>query len=749
MENSLTILKRIVQESASAASPTKQMAYIVSAVRAAMQVSVCSLYIASDDGALTLTATDGLDPESVGRVMLPAGEGLVGAVARSSHPINLEDAEQHPDYRYFPETHEERYQAFLGVPLVHLRRQVGVLVVQESQRRKFTADEEAFLVTIAAQLAGTLFLDRVWISSETEVAKVPQSQRVIGVKGAVGIGIGFIHLLVGDDLDQVLDQECYDVEKELEQFRVALNDSRRELEEGSRSLAAYLPEDVSSIFSVYALLLDSEDLIGGVENRIRQGNWAPGALRATISEYADRFEKIEDPYLRARSEDVRNIGSKIYSKLQGTSVPVSDNQNLILTGDIISIADISKYKREQLAAIVCYAGSVLSHTAILASALGIPAVMGTGKIKGLQQGTPAIVDGHQGQVILNPTQPVLEEFQALVNRESILAEELEELKDLRAITPDGHRVSLYANTGLMADITPGLKRGAEGVGLYRSEIPFMAQETFPTEDEQQEFYHHVLEAYTGKPVTIRTLDIGGDKALPYYRFSEENPCLGWRGIRFSLDNRPIFMTQVRAMLRASEKLNNLKILLPMVSRVDELDAFNALLDDACAQLHAEGYRIERPQVGIMVEVPAAVNLLPFFARRINFVSIGSNDLTQYLLALDRNNPRVSRLFDNLHPAVLQEIHRIVQLCRQLDLPVSLCGEMAADPLAVVLLLGMRIETLSMNARSLAKIKWLIRTLPAQVAEKVLQKALCMEHENEIRELTRHVLIQHGLGELVG
>ena len=263
MENSLTILKRIVQESASAASPTKQMAYIVSAVRAAMQVSVCSLYIASDDGALTLTATDGLDPESVGRVMLPAGEGLVGAVARSSHPINLEDAEQHPDYRYFPETHEERYQAFLGVPLVHLRRQVGVLVVQESQRRKFTADEEAFLVTIAAQLAGTLFLDRVWISSETEVAKVPQSQRVIGVKGAVGIGIGTIHLLVGDDLDQVLDQECYDVEKELEQFRIALNDSRRELEEGSRSLAAYLPEDVSSIFSVYALLLDSEDLIGG------------------------------------------------------------------------------------------------------------------------------------------------------------------------------------------------------------------------------------------------------------------------------------------------------------------------------------------------------------------------------------------------------------------------------------------------------------------------------------------------------
>jgi phosphotransferase system enzyme I (PtsI)/phosphotransferase system enzyme I (PtsP) len=496
------------------------------------------------------------------------------------------------------------------------------------------------------------------------------------------------------------------------------------------------------------MLLDSDDLIKGVETGIREGNWAPGALRTTISEYAARFERMDDPYLRARAEDIRHIGNKLYTKLHGETTPISQSQELILTGDMISITDIAGYRRDQLAGIFCYSGSGLSHTAILASAIGIPAVMGTGKVKNLQQGVPAIVDGHQGQLILNPADGVLAEFQQLANRERNLIEELEELKELPAITPDGYRVSLQANTGLMADVTPGLKRGAEGIGLYRSEIPFMEHENFPTEEEQLEIYRYVLHAYTGKSVTIRTLDIGGDKALPYYRFSEANPCLGWRGIRFTLDNRPIFMTQIRAMLRASEKERNLKILLPMVSRVDELDAFNILLDDACAQLHAEGYQIEKPPVGIMVEVPAAVNLLPFFARRIDFVSIGSNDLTQYLLALDRNNPRVSQLFDNLHPAVLREIYRIVQLCRQLELPVSLCGEMAADPLAAVLLLGMRIETLSMSAYSLPKIKWLIRTLPVAVAEQALQDALKMEHESQIRELIRQILVKHDLEELV-
>ncbi|MCW8892959.1 MAG: phosphoenolpyruvate--protein phosphotransferase [Deltaproteobacteria bacterium] len=748
MDNSLLLLKKIVQEAATAASPAKQMDYIVSAVRAAMQVSVCSLFIADAQGVLTLAATDGLDPTAVGQVRLAEGEGLVGSIARSSHPLNLEDAAQHPGYRYFPETREEEYQAFLGVPLVHLRRHIGVLVVQERQRRKFTDDEEAFLVTIAAQLAPSLSLGQSHFSGETPEQDSATTQRIIGIKGASGIGIGTIHLLIENDLKQVVDQESVDTELEIDRFRAALSECRDELKQETYSLKGDLPGDVVAIFSFYEMLLDSKELSQGVEHNIRQGNWAPGALRSTILQYSTLFENMEDSYLRSRAEDMWNIGNKLYSKLRGHKTVTSQDQNLILTGDLISISDIARYKREQLVGILCQSGSSLSHTAVLANALGLPAVMGTGKIKNLIAGVPAILDGHQGQVILNPLPAVVEEFQQLANNERLLFEGLEGLKELPAVTPDGHRIRLFANTGLMADVSPGLKRGAEGIGLYRSEIPFMEHENFPTEEEQKQIYRHVLSAYAGKPVTLRTLDIGGDKVLPYYHFNEENPSLGWRGIRFSLDNRPIFMTQIRAMLRAAEGLNNLRILLPMVSRVDELDTFNLLLEDAREQLKAEGYQVQRPPVGIMVEVPAAVNLLRFFASRINFVSIGSNDLTQYLLALDRNNARVSHLFDNLHPAVVQEIFRIVQQCCSIGLPVSLCGEMAADPLAVILLLGMRIETLSMNAYSLPKIKWLIRTLPVKVAEQTLQKALSMEHENQIRKLTRQVLNNHSLGKLV-
>ncbi len=748
MENSLALLKKIVQEAASVESPETQMHYIVSAVREAMQVNVCSLYTADRESNLVLAATAGLDPASVGKVRLAAGEGLVGHIAQHSHPLNLEDAAQHVDYRYFPETHEEDYQAFLGVPLVHLRSLIGVLVVQERQRRKFTIDEEAFLVTVAAQLGATLALNRQHSPAAPFDQAVAKMERIVGVKGAVGIGIGTIHLLTGGDLDEVVNQSCEDIDRELENFQVALQQCRDELEQGSHQLGGQLPGDVSSIFSVYSMLLDSRELIDAVEHGIRQGNWAPGALRATINEYAARFENMEDPYLRSRGEDVRNIGNKIYNKMSGESEPVDQSQNLILTGKLVSITDIARYKREQLAGIVCQAGSSLSHTAVLANALGLSAVMGTGQVKGMLQGTPAIIDGQQGQVILHPEEEILREYEALARREKNLIDELQELKELPAVTPDGQRVKLYANTGLMADISPGLQRGAEGVGLYRSEIPFMEHENFPTEEEQLGIYRHVLTAYAGKPVTIRTLDIGGDKALPYYRFSEGNPYLGWRGIRFTLDNHPIFMTQVRAMLRASVGLENLQILLPMVSRVDELDAFVALLEDACTQLRGDGIPVERPPIGIMVEVPAAVNLLPFFARRIDFVSIGSNDLTQYLLALDRNNARVSHLFDNLHPAVLREVHRIVVECRQLGLPCSLCGEMAADPLAVVLLLGMGVEALSMSAYSLPKIKWLIRTLPVSVAKRTLQEALTMEHESHIRKLIKDKLIEYGLGGLV-
>ena len=336
-----------------------------------------------------------------------------------------------------------------------------------------------------------------------------------------------------------------------------------------------------------------------------------------------------------------------------------------------------------------------------------------------------------------------------MTREQSFTHELDKLRDLPARTQDAVKIRLLTNTGLLADIKPGLKNGAEGVGLYRTEIPFMVRQSFPSEEEQIEVYRDVFAAYQGKPVYVRTLDIGGDKQLPYYPITnEENPALGWRGIRFSLDNIQLLMTQVRAIIRSAEGRESLHILLPMISCTQELNQFLSLLDDACKQLYDEGLNIVKPRVGVMVEVPAVTSQLQYWKHKIDFVSIGSNDLSQYLLAVDRNNPRVAKRFDHVHPAVLHEIYRIVNTARECGLPLNLCGEMASDPVAVLLLLGMGVRSLSMSSSKLPRIKWLIRSVSIMQAEDFLKQALEQDNVESIRSLGAKTLKALGLAALL-
>ncbi|MFV0277861.1 MAG: phosphoenolpyruvate--protein phosphotransferase, partial [Parahaliea sp.] len=498
-------------------------------------------------------------------------------------------------------------------------------------------------------------------------------------------------------------------------------------------------------------LLADNQLREGVAQRIRAGQWLPGALRQTVKHYAEIFLAMDDPYLRARHEDILHLGNKLYSAWNGKdSSPAPDIEGpLVLVGSKVSVSDIASCEPDRLQGIVCFEGSALSHTAVLANALGIPAVMGTGAVKPLHDGDRVIVDGNIGQVILNPTPSIKREFRRLLQAEQNLKGELAELVHEPATTIDGERVRLFSNTGLLADISPGIANGAEGVGLYRTEMPFMLSETFPSEDEQENTYRQVLNAYAGRPVYMRTLDIGGDKPLPYFPIEEENPALGWRGIRFCLDNSSLLMTQLRAMLRAAGERDNLQILLPMVSNTREIDSLRNLLDDALIQLAEEGQAVRRPPVGIMVEVPAAVSLLPIWASRIDFISIGSNDLSQYLLALDRNNPRVAAAYDHLHPAVLREVARTTRIAGEVGLPLSLCGEMASDPAAVLVLAGLGIRTLSMSASKIPRIKWLLRSIAAADAANLAQQVLEMEDAIEIRELLQEALRQRGLGRLLG
>ncbi|MFD2230282.1 phosphoenolpyruvate--protein phosphotransferase [Alkalimarinus sediminis] len=749
----LQALRKIFQEAGELSSADELLHLIVTRVKEATHSDVCSIYLADEErDDWVLVATEGLSGEAIGSVRMRTGEGLVGYICKHQSLLNLEDGSKHPNYRYFPETGEEHFAGFLGVPVISFRRVIGVLVIQSYETRCFSAEEEAFLITIAAQLAGPL---KTVLSQEKLAALTTEDSndqiKVQGIKGSAGISIGKVHFLAPfNDLATVKDERCQHPDDEIIRFREALEDVKLEVQSGGDKLASSVPQDVHALFGVYLMMLDNDMIVKQTEERIHEGFTAASALRQTIDSHAQEFERMDDAYLRARAEDIRHIGARIYARMSAHHhiIDVPD-EPVILVSKLLSITEIAQFPPDKLAGIVCMEGSSLSHTAVLANALGVTAVMGIGDIpRSKIDQQLAVMDGYRAQVIFNASEPLQLEYRRLIEQERKLVRGLEKLKELPAETTDHHRINLYANTGLLADISPGLERGAEGVGLYRSEIPFMLHDTFPTEDEQTQVYREVLQAYAPRSVYMRTLDIGGDKALPYFGFTEENPYLGWRGIRFTLDNGSIFLTQIRALLRASIGINNMKIMLPMVSRVEEVDAFRVLLDDALTQLREEGVEVKRPSIGIMIEVPSAMMILEQLAKRVDFISIGSNDLTQYLLAVDRNNPKVSSLYNFLNPAVICSIHRIVRIAHQHRLKVSLCGEMAADPAAVLLLIGMGIDTLSMSAFNLPKIKWVIRTISRTRAETLLTKVLALESEDSIREVLEAELIQAGLAGLI-
>jgi len=739
-------LARIVQTVALADQPGEQVNLIVESISTNMAVDVCSLYLANAEGEMLLLASHGLAADAVRRVRLPPGKGLVGLVASSRHPVNLANAESHPAFFYIAETEEERFHSFCGVPLVHTGKVIGVLVVQGRDVRQFSDEEQGFLVTLAAHLA--LLLANSPLTSDDQLAD--PGGRVSGIRGAPGIGIGYCRLCDHGELYAVANAPCEDITAALQSWQALLVSVRAEVEREQQAIAGTLPDGVASIFSAYTMLLSDPIFLGQVEKGIRDGNWLPGSLRQATQHFAELFRAMDDPYLQARHEDIHHLGNKLYNAWRGAQAPaMPGDRPVVLVGAQVSVSEIAAVPAGMLEGIVCLEGSSLSHTAVIANALGVPAVMGTGAIRQLADGVLLIVDGNSSQVLINPEPNLLAEYQRLEDDQRYLTRRLDEIRELPAVTVDGTQITLYTNTGLLADITPGLLNGAQGVGLYRTEIPFMIRSSFPSEDEQIAVYKQVLAAYQGKPVHMRTLDVGGDKQLAYFPVeNEENPALGWRGIRFTLDNSQLLMTQVRAMIRAAQGLDNLRILLPMVSSTVELDDFCQLLTDAVAQLQAEGHAVQRPALGLMVEVPAAISQLPFWVGKIDFVSIGSNDLSQYLLALDRNNPRVAGRYDHVHPAVLLEIRRVLRSAAKYGLPVSLCGEMASDPVAVVLLLGLGLRTLSMSATKLPRIKWLIRNLPLGAAEDISREALGCMYPGEIRRRVEAALQVIGLDELL-
>ncbi len=757
----LKTLKRIVQEVTTAAHLADALAVLVRHVRLAVDADAVAVYLIDNKHAqYVLVATEGLNQQAVSHVRVALDSGLIGLIGRREEPFNIDDAHTHPDSYHNPLLGEDHLRAFLGVPIIQHRKLYGVLTVQQVEQHCFDDEGEAFLITLAAQLGGII----AHAEATGELAQLTQPKSVgvqkpdnvqvalSGIGSVPGVAIGravVVYPLA--DIDAVPRHTVDFPEEEVALFYDALQAARDNMHRLGRRMKACVAEDEHALFDVYLHILDKDSLGAEVVLEIRQERLtAQAALASVIKKHVLQFEDMKDDYLRERASDFRDIGRRVLAQLQSAQQEEIDYpKRTILVGDEISAAALAEVPEGQLAGVISAKGSHNSHVAILARAMGVPTVMGVRGLKTEQLSRRAmIVDGYYGHVFISPSKALLAEYKQLVQEEDELNQRLVSLRDKPAETTDKHRVSLQVNTGLAMDSGLSMSVGAEGVGLYRSEVPFMSRDRFPSEDEQYIIYRQILKAFAPRWVTMRTLDVGGDKVLPYLPIEEDNPYLGWRGIRVTLDHPDVFLLQVRAMMRANEGLNNLRIMLPMITILSEVDEAVYLINQAYAELLEEGCQIVKPELGVMIEVPAAVYQARELAKRVDFISVGSNDLTQYLLAVDRNNARVASLYDSLHPAMIRTLIKVVEGGHAAGVKVSICGEMANDPLAVILLLAMGFDTLSMNSTSLPRVKWVIRNFSLATARKILADVLALEHPTEVRLHLQKALEIQGLGGLI-
>ena len=733
----LSQLRRIVQDVAQEPVLNNALSGLVCSVKNALNTECCSVYLADyEQQHFMLMATDGLNPGAIGNIAIGFSEGLIGWVGQREEPINLAKAHLHPRFKVTPEVSEDRFSAFLGCPIIHHRKVLGVLTIQQAAERVFNEDEESFLVTLGAQLAAVLANAEMRQAASESTPTQTQTGQFHGLPGAPGIAIGDAFVLEpANDFNAISLKRSDEPDKELALFYRAVKITKAEFNRLAERMSGHLPSDALAIFDVYHQLLDAASLGREIEQQIADGWCAKSALKRVVEKFARQFDDMDDPYLRERGTDIRDLGQRVLNNLLDTEQrKVKLPEKVVLVADNVTATMLAEVPREQLVAIVSLKGSVNSHAAIMARALGIAAVMGVNELPLLHwQGQRLIVDGYQGHILLSPAEAICAEYQRLISEDAALSARYLQEIDLPSQSLCGVQFNLMVNAGLAIELETANPQHTDGVGLYRTEFPFIMRSRFPTEQEQIDLYRKVLESYPAKPVVMRTLDVGGDKALPYFSIVEENPFLGWRGIRLTLDHPEIFLVQIRAMLKANLALDNLHILLPMISDLAEVDEALRLIKQACFEVSDElAINLPRPKIGVMIEVPSIMYQLPELAHKVDFCSVGTNDLTQYLLAVDRNNPRVAGLYDAMHPAVLRALHKLSLQAQGLQFPASVCGELAGEPGGVLLLAAMGYTRFSMNSSNLAKIKWLLRRVELSELALLLPEVLACASAKQVR-----------------
>lgn len=717
-----TLLRRLREVMAEPVTAQERLDKIVVLIAANMVAEVCSIYVLRIDGTLELYATEGLKREAVHLAQLRVGEGLVGTIAAQAEPLALQEAQEHPAFKYLPETGEEIYHSFLGVPVLRAGNTLGVLVVQNRARRTYSEEEIEALQTTAMVLAEIIAsgeLEQLAAPGAEPVARRPVHAHGIALSEGIGLGHAVLHeprLVVTNLIAESVPQELLRLEAAVEDLRKSIDVM---LDRGDLARAGE-HRDVLEAFRMFA---HDRGWFRRLREAVMTGITAEAAVERVQSDARARMLRQTDPFLRERLHDLDDLAHRLLAVLTGSGSPAKRElpHNAILVARTMGPAALLDYDREKLRGVIVEEGGPTSHVTLVARALGIAMVGGVENATGLvEPGDPLIVDGITGDVHVRPGGDVEHSYADKVRLRARRQDQYRKLRELPCRTRDGTRVSLLLNAGLLVDLPHVGETGADGIGLFRTELQFMLASTLPRTGEQEKLYRKVLDGATGRPVTFRTLDVGGDKVLPYLRtVPEDNPALGWRAIRLSLDRPALMRTQVRALLRASSE-RELKVMFPMIATIAEFEAGKRIVERELRAMERRGHRgPERLSVGLMLEVPSLLFQLDEVMAHADFVSVGSNDLLQYFFAADRTNSRVAGRFDPLSPPVLRALRRVVESAAAAGRELTLCGELASRPVEALALVGLGFRSISISASAFGPVKAMLLGLDADAAAAAL------------------------------
>jgi phosphotransferase system enzyme I (PtsP) len=710
------LLRRLRELMAEALDPQARLDRIVREIAKNMVAEVCSLYVLRADSVLELYATEGLNPGAVHLAQLRLGQGLVGTIAASARALNLSDAQNHPAFAYLPETGEEIYNSFMGVPVLRAGRTLGVLVVQNKTMRTYRDDEVEALETIAMVIAEMIATgDLARLSRPGMELDMSRPASFSGVSFNEGVGLG--HVVLHEPRIVVTNLFSEDIEDELKRLDEALGSLRLSIDDMMSRREVAFEGEHRAVLEAYRMFAHDRGWVRRLEEAIRNGLSAEAAVEKVQSDMRARMTHMTDPYLRERMSDFDDLANRLLRQLMGRGpeeIAASLPRDAIIVARQMGAAELLDYPREKLRGLVLEDGSITSHVVIVARAMNIPVA---GQLKGVvsmsENGDAIIVDGEEGKVQLRPQPDVEAAYAEKVRFRARRQELYRELRDKPSKSKDGVHVDLLMNAGLAVDLPQLAEAGGAGIGLFRTELQFMVASTFPRAEAQERLYRDVLDAAKGKPVTFRTIDIGGDKVLPYFRgaVQEENPALGWRAIRLTLDRPGLLRTQVRALLRAAGG-RELRVMLPMVTELGEIAQAREIIDREVRHLSRHAHLLPTTlKVGAMIEVPSLLWQLDELMQAVDFVSVGSNDLFQFVMAADRGNTQLADRFDTLSVPFLRVLKQIADAGHRNHTPVTLCGELAGRPVSAMALIGLGFRSISMSPASIGPVKAMLTELP--------------------------------------